>query len=143
MRNYNNYINGEWTPAAGGETFESKNPANGETVALVARSGREDVDRAVRAARDAYPKWRKYPAPKRGEILYRVGQLLIERKEEIARLMTQEMGKVLAESRGDVQEGIDMAFYVAGEGRRLFGVTTPSEMPNTFQMAVRDPIGVV
>jgi aldehyde dehydrogenase (NAD+) len=143
MRQYGNYIGGEWTPAATGETFESTNPATGETVATVAKSGREDVDRAVRVAREAHVKWRKYPAPKRGEILYRVGQLLIERKEEIARLMTQEMGKVLAEARGDVQEGIDMAFYVAGEGRRMFGVTTPSEMPEKFQMAVRDPIGVV
>ncbi len=143
MREYSNYIGGEWTPAATGQTFESRNPATGETVATVARSGREDVDRAVKVAREAYAKWRKYPVPKRGEILYKVGALLIERKEEIACLMTQEMGKVLAEARGDVQEGIDMAFYVAGEGRRMFGVTTPSEMPDKFQMAVRDPIGVV
>ncbi len=143
MREYTNYINGEWVPPSSGRTLESRNPATGETVATVARSGREDVDRAVAVAREAYKKWRKYPAPKRGEILYRVGQLLMERKEDIARLMTQEMGKVLAEARGDVQEGIDMAFYVAGEGRRLFGVTTPSEMPDKFQMAVRDPVGVV
>ncbi|MDQ3856725.1 MAG: aldehyde dehydrogenase family protein [Chloroflexota bacterium] len=143
MREYYNYIQGEWVPAASGETLESKNPATGETVATVASSGPQDVDRAVQVAREAFRKWRKYPAPRRGEVLYRVGQLLLDRKEELARLMTQEMGKVLAEARGDVQEGIDMAFYVAGEGRRMFGVTTPSEMPDKFQMAVRDPIGVV
>ncbi len=143
MSEYKNYINGEWVPASSGQTFETKNPATGETIATVARSGHEDVDRAVAVAAETFKKWRTYPAPKRGEILYRVGQLLAERKEEIARLMTQEMGKVLAEARGDVQEGIDMAFYVAGEGRRLFGVTTPSEMPDKFQMATRDPVGVV
>jgi aldehyde dehydrogenase (NAD+) len=143
MKEYGNYIQGEWTPASGGRSFESKNPATGETVAIVAQSGPEDVDRAVSVARETFRKWRLHPAPRRGEILYRVGQLLIERKEELAQLMTREMGKVLAEARGDVQEGIDMAFYVAGEGRRMFGVTTPSEMPSKFQMAVRDPIGVV
>ena len=143
MREYANFIQGEWVPAGSGRIIESTNPATGETVATVAGSGREDVDRAVSAARERFKTWRKVPAPKRGEVLYRVGQLLMDRKEEIARLMTQEMGKVLAEARGDVQEGIDMAFYTAGEGRRMFGVTTPSEMPEKFQMAVRDPIGVV
>ncbi len=143
MGEIQNYIGGRWVPASTGRTFEDLNPATGETVATVAASSSEDVDRAVRAARSAFEQWRKYPAPKRGEILYAVGQLLKERKEQIARLMTQEMGKVLLEARGDVQEGIDMAFYVAGEGRRLFGVTTPSEMPDKFQMAVRDPVGVV
>lgn len=143
MSEVRNYINGKWIPARSGNTFKNINPATGQLVAEVASSAEEDVYEAVAAARAAFDKWRKYPAPKRGEILYRVGQLLRERKEDIARLMTQEMGKVLVEARGDVQEGIDMAFYVAGEGRRLFGVTTPSEMPDKFQMAVRDPIGVV
>jgi len=143
MREYMNYIDGKWVPSSTGETFKSINPANGEVVAVLAKSSREDVDKAVQAARRAFDKWRLYPAPRRGEILYEVGRILKERKEDLARLMTQEMGKVLTEARGDVQEGIDMAFYVGGEGRRLFGVTTPSEMPNKFQMAVRDPVGVV
>lgn len=143
MRSYQNFIGGEWVPSVSGGTFQSTNPATGEVIATIARSGQEDVDRAVESARRAFETWRKYPAPKRGEILYTVGQLMKERKEELARLMTQEMGKVLAEARGDVQEGIDMAFYVGGEGRRLFGVTTPSELADKFQMAVRDPIGVV
>jgi len=99
------------------------------------------VERAVGAARDAYPKWRALPAPKRGEILFRAAELLVRRKEELARDMTREMGKVLAETRGDVQEAIDMTYYMAGEGRRQFGQTTPSELPNKFQMSVRMPVG--
>ena len=138
-----NYINGKWIPARSGATFESYNPANGKLLGRLASSNRDDVEVAVTAARRAFETWRKYPAPRRGEILYRVGALLAERKESIARLMTQEMGKVLDEARGDVQEGIDMAFYMAGEGRRQFGHTAPSEMFDKFQMAVRDPIGVV
>ncbi len=138
-----NYIDGRWMEGRGGGTFESLNPANGEVVGVLTRSSAADVDDAVEAAARAFPRWRLYPAPRRGEILFRAGQLLIERKAELARLMTREMGKVLAETEGDVQEGIDMTFFMAGEGRRLYGHTTPSEMPNKFQMAVRDPIGVV
>ncbi len=138
-----NYINGEWIAAEGGRTFESFNPANNQVLGTIAKSSVNDVNKAVTSARAAFKNWRLYPAPRRGEILFRVGQLLAERKEEIARLLTMEMGKVLTEARGDVQEGIDMAFYMGGEGRRQFGMTTPSEMPNKFQMAVRDPIGVV
>jgi alpha-ketoglutaric semialdehyde dehydrogenase len=138
-----NYINGKWVDALSGQTFNSINPATEEVVAPVARSGAEDVSVAVEAAKKAYHSWRLTPAPRRGEILYRVGQLLIERKEEIARLMTMEMGKVLAEARGDVQEAIDMAFYMGGEGRRLLGYTAPVEMPNKFGMALRDSVGVV
>ncbi|MCH6546672.1 MAG: aldehyde dehydrogenase family protein, partial [Deltaproteobacteria bacterium] len=104
--------------------------------------GPEDVHRAVSAAKKAFPKWRLVPAPKRGAILQRVGELLRERKEEIARTMTREMGKILKETRGDVQEGIDTAFYTAGEGRRLFGATTPSELPDKFAMSIRVPVGV-
>ncbi len=138
-----NYINGQWVPALSGETFESRNPATGELLGRVAKSGLVDADAAVQAARQAFDKWRKFPAPRRGEILFKVAQILAERKEPIARLMTQEMGKVLTEARGDVQEGIDMTYYMAGEGRRQQGFTAPSEMYDKFQMAVRDPVGVV
>lgn len=141
--NSQNYINGKWVEAEHNRTFESYNPASGQLLGRIAKSTARDVDAAVAAARAAYAKWRLYPAPRRGEILFKVGALLTERKEKIARLMTQEMGKVLTEARGDVQEGIDMAFYMGGEGRRQFGMTAPSEMSNKFQMAVRDPIGVV
>ncbi len=138
-----NYIGGEWLAARTGETFQSINPATEEVVADVARSGADDVNAAVQAAKAAYKNWRLTPAPRRGEILYRVGQLLMERKEDLARLMVQEMGKVIAEARGDVQEAIDMAFFMGGEGRRLLGYTAPVEMPNKFGMALRDSVGVV
>jgi aldehyde dehydrogenase (NAD+) len=138
-----NYINGKWVEAKDGRRMESYNPANGELLGTVAKSSAADVEEAVQAARKAFATWRKYPAPRRGEILYKVGELLKERKEAIARLMTMEMGKVLTETRGDVQEGIDMAYYMGGEGRRQFGLTAPSEMFDKFQMAVRDPVGVV
>lgn len=138
-----NFIGGQWTPARSGATFESINPATEEVVAPVTRSDAEDVAAAVAAAKKAYQGWRLVPAPRRGEILYRVGQLLIERKEYLAELMVQEMGKVIAEARGDVQEAIDMAFYMGGEGRRLLGYTAPVELPNKFGMAIRDSVGVV
>jgi acyl-CoA reductase-like NAD-dependent aldehyde dehydrogenase len=140
---YQNYIGGEWVDAAGGETFESVSPADGETLGTFPKSGPEDVDRAVEAAKAAYEEWRLVPAPRRGEILFRFGQLLAEQKDELAQLMTREMGKVLPEAGGDVQEAIDMSFYMAGEGRRLFGQTTPSELRDKFNMSVRMPIGVV
>lgn len=138
-----NFIGGEWVAAKSGATFDSINPATEEVVAPVVRSGAEDVEAAIAAAKKAYASWRLVPAPRRGEILFRVGQLLMERKEQIAQLMTQEMGKVIAEARGDTQEAIDMAFYMGGEGRRLLGYTAPVEMPNKFGMAQRDPVGVV
>ncbi|HEX8033807.1 MAG TPA: aldehyde dehydrogenase family protein [Ktedonobacterales bacterium] len=140
---YRNYIGGEWLAAASGQTSENYDPANGELVGRFPRSGQVDVDRAVAAAKAAFDGWRRTPAPKRGEILFRVGQLLSERKEEIARILTREMGKVLVEARGDVQEGIDMAYYMAGEGRRLMGAVVPSELPNKAAYGVREPIGVV
>lgn len=143
MKVYQNHIDGRWVDAASGETFESTNPATGEVLGQVARSGREDVDRAVQAARRAFERWRLVPAPDRGEILFRAAEIMVRRKEELARLMTQEMGKVLAEARGDVQEGIDMTYFMAGEGRRLQGHTVPSELKEKFAMSVRDPIGVV
>jgi alpha-ketoglutaric semialdehyde dehydrogenase len=142
-RIFKNYIGGEWVDAAGTETFESTNPASGETIGVFPRSTPEDVDRAVEAAKEAYERWRLLPAPKRAEILFRVGQRFIDKKDELTELMVQEMGKVRAEAGGDVQEAIDMTFYMAGEGRRLFGHTTPSEMPDKFQMSVRMPVGVV
>jgi alpha-ketoglutaric semialdehyde dehydrogenase len=138
-----NFIGGEWLPAASGRTIEDRNPADvDDVVGVFPGSGREDVDAAVAAARKAYPAWRDTPAPRRAEILYNAGAILTRDKEKLARLMTREMGKVLAETRGDVQEAIDMAFLAAGEGRRLFGFTTPSELPNKFAMCVRQPIGV-
>ncbi len=140
---YANFINGKWQPAASGETFENRDPANGELIGTFPRSGAADVEAAVAAARAAFDGWRLTPAPKRGEILYRVGHILQERKEDLARAMTREMGKVLMETRGDVQEGIDMAYYMAGEGRRLFGAVVPAELPNKAAMGVRDPLGVI
>jgi alpha-ketoglutaric semialdehyde dehydrogenase len=142
-KTYRNYIGGDWVDSASGETFESRNPATGEVVGSFPKSSGDDVDRAVEAAKDAYERWRLVPAPKRAEILFRVGQRFIDKKDELTELMVQEMGKVRAEAGGDVQEAIDMTYYMAGEGRRLFGQTTPSEMPDKFQMSVRMPIGVV
>jgi aldehyde dehydrogenase (NAD+) len=140
---FGNYIDGGWTPAASGKAFENRNPADtSELVGRFADSGPEDVERAVAAAKAAYPKWKALPAPKRGEILYRAAELLVKEKEGHARDMTREMGKVLDETRGDVQEAIDMTYYMAGEGRRQFGQTTPSEMPDKFQMSVRQPVGI-
>jgi aldehyde dehydrogenase (NAD+) len=143
MAQYKNYINGRWVDARDGGEFDRQNPATGETIGTFARSTRADVVAAVEAARDAFTKWRLYPAPKRGEILFQAAQLLVERKEQLAREMTEEMGKVIAEARGDVQEGIDMTFYMAGEGRRQWGQTVPAELPNKWAMSVRKPLGVV
>lgn len=142
-KTFQNYIAGEWCEAASGETFESTSPANGEAIGTFPLSGEEDVNRAVAAAKAAFEEWRLVPAPRRGEILFRFGQLLTDEKEDLAQLMAREMGKVLAEARGDVQEAVDMAYYMGGEGRRLFGQTTPSELKDKFQMSVRMPIGVV
>lgn len=138
-----NYIGGKWVEASSGETFATINPATEAVIAHAPKSGPEDVDAAVQAAAAAYKNWRLTPAPRRGEILFRVAHLMTERKEDLARLMTQEMGKIIAETRGDVQEAIDMAYYMGGEGRRLQGYTAPVEMPNKFGMALRDPVGVV
>jgi len=142
-KTYRNYIGGEWVDATGDETFESTNPATGELIGVFPKSTIEDTDRAVEAAKAAYESWRLVPAPKRAEILFRVAQSFVEHKDELTELMVQEMGKVRAEAGGDVQEAIDMTYYMAGEGRRMFGQTTPSEMPDKFQMSVRLPVGVV
>ena len=138
-----NYIDGRWTDAAGGEGFEDVDPATGEVIATATKSAKADVDRAVDAAGRAFDAWRLFPAPKRGEILYRAGELMLQRKDDLAREMTTEMGKVLAEARGDVQEGIDMTYYTAGEGRRQFGDVVPAELPNKWAMSMRAPLGVV
>jgi acyl-CoA reductase-like NAD-dependent aldehyde dehydrogenase len=142
-KTFQNYIGGEWVDAASGETFETLTPATGEPLGSFPRSTAEDVDRAVAAAKAAYADWRLTPAPERAQVLYRFADLLTEEKEPLAELMSREMGKVIAEARGDVQEAIDMSLYMAGEGRRLFGHTTPSELRDKFQMSVRMPIGVV
>src|SRR5579884_2814968 len=140
---FRNFIGGEWVDAASGETFESTSPATGETIGIFPRSGSEDVDRAVAVAKEAFADWRLVPAPKRGEILFRLARLLEEHKPQLTDLMTREMGKVKAEAGGDVQEAIDITYYMAGEGRRLFGQTTPSELRDKWNMSVRQPIGVV
>ena len=138
-----NYIGGSWVEARSGETFENRNPADrDELIGTFPRSDESDVARAVDAARDAFRSWRKVPAPRRAECRQRVGEILVERKESIARDMTREMGKVLIETRGDVQEGIDTAFYAFGEGRRLFTETVPSELPKKFATTSRMPVGV-
>jgi alpha-ketoglutaric semialdehyde dehydrogenase len=140
---FRHFIAGEWVDSVAGETFESRNPADAtEVIGKFQQGTKADVAMAVKAADTAFPGWRATPAPKRGEILYRFGSLMAEHKERLARAMTREMGKVLAESRGDVQEGIDIAFLMAGEGRRMSGETVPSELPDKWAMSVRQPIGV-
>ena len=138
-----NFIGGQWVESKSGETFETYNPANEELIASAVKSNAQDVADAVATAKQAYNDWRLMPAPRRGEILYTVARILEERKEELATLMTQEMGKILAETKGDVQEAIDMAYFMGGEGRRLKGYTSPVEMPNKFGMALRDSVGVI
>ncbi len=140
---FKNFINGAWVESSAGETFENRNPANHEeVVGVFQKSSRDDAHRAIEAAAEAYKSWRLVPAPKRGEILFRIGARLAREKESLARDMTREMGKIIHETRGDVQEAIDMTFYMAGEGRRMFGQTTPSEMVSKFDMTVRQPLGV-
>src|SRR5258708_1199172 len=141
---YKNLIGGEWVASRSGQAFENLNPADtSDVVGIFQRSDSRDIDDAVAAAKRAWEQWRLVPAPKRAEIIFRCGEILQQRKEEYSQQMTREMGKVLKETRGDVQEAIDTAYFMAGEGRRLFGATVPSELPNKFAMALRVPIGVV
>jgi len=143
MTRFLNYIGGTWVPAKSGKTYPDRNPADLEdVVGEFPASDAADVDAAVAAAKKAFDGWRRTPAPRRGEIVFKAGELLIRRKEEIARAMTREMGKVLKEARGDVQEGVDTAFLHAGEGRRLHGFSAPSELPSKSGWTVRAPIGV-
>src|SRR5881409_4480093 len=140
---FRHFIAGEWCDSTSGATFESHNPADTRDVIGRFQQGTPaDVAMAIRAAADAGAMWKATPAPKRGEILYRFGALMAEHKERLSRAMTREMGKVIAEARGDVQEGIDIAFLMAGEGRRMFGDTVPSELPDKWAMSIRQPIGV-
>ena len=138
---FQNYIDGKWV--GGKNKFQTINPATEELLAEVSQAENSDVDAAVEAATGAFNSWRLTPAPIRGELLFKIGDILKQKKEELSRLLTQDMGKVIAEARGDVQEAIDMAYFMGGEGRRLLGYTAPVEMPNKFGMAVRDPAGVV
>ncbi|MGH9422954.1 MAG: aldehyde dehydrogenase family protein, partial [Thermoanaerobaculia bacterium] len=136
-------IGGEWRPAESGATFESRNPADRrDLIGHFAASGAADVAAAIRSAEEALPAWRLMPAPKRGEIMYAFGALLAQHKERLAQALTREMGKVLTEARGDVQEGVDIAYLMAGEGRRMFGDTVPSELPDKWAMSIRQPVGI-
>jgi acyl-CoA reductase-like NAD-dependent aldehyde dehydrogenase len=140
---YHNFIDGQWVPSVSGELFENRNPARAaDLIGLFQQSTAADAERGVEAARRAYALWRLVPAPRRAEILFRAAQMLADRKEALARDMTREMGKVLDETRGDVQEAVDMTFFMAGEGRRQYGQTVPSELRDKFAMSVRQPLGV-
>ncbi|MFN0120504.1 MAG: aldehyde dehydrogenase family protein [Blastocatellia bacterium] len=140
---YNNLIAGRQVPPADGGMLENRNPADTrDLIGMFPASTQADVDAAMAAARAAAPAWKRTPAPRRAEILYRLGQLLLGRKAQYTHDMTREMGKVLKEAGGDVQEAIDMTFYTAGEGRRLHGYTSPSELPDKMAMCVRQPVGV-
>ena len=140
---YQNYIDGKWSSSPSGQTFENRNPARtDDLIGVFQQSTRVDVEAALAAASRAYESWRLVPAPKRAEILFRAAQIITQRKDVFAHDMTREMGKVLSEARGDVQEAIDMTFYMAGEGRRMFGQTVPSELRNKFAMSIRQPLGV-
>ncbi|HVF29629.1 MAG TPA: aldehyde dehydrogenase family protein [Pyrinomonadaceae bacterium] len=142
-KTYFNYIGGEWVKSSSGEWFDNVNPADtSDIVGRFPKSNSDDVDNAVEAARNAATKWRRTPAPKRAELLFTLGEILRENKEQYTHDMTREMGKVVKEAGGDVQEAIDCTYYTAGEGRRLHGFTTPAEMPNKFAMCVRQPVGI-
>ncbi|HEV3029513.1 MAG TPA: aldehyde dehydrogenase family protein, partial [Planctomycetota bacterium] len=143
MTTFKNFVGGKWVASRTGKSFPNRNPADqSDVIGEFPSSDARDVDAAVQAARKAYDGWRRTPAPKRGELIFKVGEILTRRKEEIARAMTREMGKVLKETRGDVQEGIDTAVVHGAEGRRLHGFSAPSELPNKAGWTVRAPIGV-
>lgn len=143
MENFKNFINGQWSPAISGKTFKNINPADkNDIIGEFAMSDKADVDAAVAAAREAFKKWKKVPAPQRGDIMKKAGDIFVRRKEELARIMTREMGKPVFETKGDVQEAIDTAYYAGSETRRLFGYTAPSELPNKMNLSFRYPVGV-
>jgi aldehyde dehydrogenase (NAD+) len=143
VKSFHNYIGGKWVPSESGEVFENINPANTrDVIGRFPLSTQEDVNAAVNAAQEAFPRWKKMPAPRRAEILFKLGEILMRDKERFTQDMTREMGKVLKEAGGDVQEAIDCTYYTAGEGRRLHGFTTPAEMPDKFAMCVRQPVGL-
>ena len=139
-----NFINGQWVESRSGKTMERRNPANlDEVVAVVPLSTREEVREAIAAAKAAFPAWRDTPAPVRGKIIGKAAALLTEQKEEVARILTHEEGKIYKESLVEVQRAINIVEFMAGEGRRLGGQTLPSEMPNTFAYTIKQPLGVV
>src|ERR1700716_4147069 len=143
MKKFNNFIAGKWVAPESGEYFDNRNPADrDDVIGKFPLSDRRDVDRAVESATRAFAKWGRTPAPGRGGVVRGGGVFMTKRKEEIADAMTREMGKPLTETRGDVQEGIDTAYYASSEGRRLFGKTVPSELRNKWAMSYRRPIGV-
>src|SRR5947208_3644662 len=143
MKTFQNFIGGTWQAPSGGEYYENRNPAaRADVIGRFPLSGAADVENAVASAWRGFEIWRATPAPARGDVLRRIGDIMVKRKDEIADLMTREMGKPLTETRGDVQEGIDTAYYAATEGRRLFGHTVPSEMRNKWAMSFRRPIGI-
>jgi alpha-ketoglutaric semialdehyde dehydrogenase len=144
IKTFRNFIDGNWVPASSGNTCENRNPADTrELLGIFQRSGSPEVNLAVEAAHAAFRKWSRVPAPRRAELVMRAAAILERQKEAFSRDMTREMGKVLKETRGDVQEAIDTGYYFAGEGRRMYGLTTPSELPNKFAMCIRQPVGVV
>jgi acyl-CoA reductase-like NAD-dependent aldehyde dehydrogenase len=143
MKEYGLYINGEWIKSDSGKTFPTTNPATGEILATFQVGTQKDVDKAIAAAEKAFPRWKKFPPPKRGEILLKAAAIMRERKDELGELVTKEMGKVIAEGKGDGQEAIDFLEYISGEGRRLLGETTPSELPNKLCLTLKQPVGVV
>jgi aldehyde dehydrogenase (NAD+) len=143
MNTYQNYINGKWVKSKTGKTFASLNPATGKVLARFQAGDKRDVETAVRAAEKALPKWKETPAPVRAQYLFKIVELLKKNKTKLAKNMTEEMGKVLKETLGDVQEAIDLFEYMAGEGRRLFGFSTPSELPHKTAYTIWEPVGVV
>jgi aldehyde dehydrogenase (NAD+) len=144
IKTFSNFIDGKWIPASSGNTCENRNPADTrEVVGIFQRSGAAEVGLAVEAAHAAFKKWSRVPAPRRAEIIMKAATILERQKETFSRDMTREMGKILKETRGDTQEAIDTGYYFAGEGRRMYGLTTPSELPNKFAMCTRQPVGVI
>ena len=143
MTTFKSFIAGQWVESSTGEYAENRNPADTrDLIGRFPKGDATDVNRAVESAKRGFELWKRTPAPARGDILRRVGDILVRRKDELADLMTREMGKPIAETKGDVQEGIDTAYYAATEGRRLFGHTVPSELRNKWAMSFRRPIGV-
>src|SRR6266581_2260011 len=142
VQEYGLFIGGAWRKSEG-KRFETRNPATGEILATFPNATKDDVHAAVRAARDAFDKWKKTPPPRRGELLLEAARIFRRKKEELGRVVTSEMGKVIAEGRGDVQEVIDFYEYAAGEGRRMFGETVPSELPSKMCLTIRLPVGPV
>src|SRR5688572_8738412 len=139
-----NFIDGEWVESATRRTVDNVNPADTRQVlGKAVKSSKEDTNRAIDSAKRAFASWRKVPAPKRGTIIFDAMRIMSERREEMARALTCEEGKTLAEARGELAKSINLLEFIAGEARRLNGMTTPSEMPKTFAYTVRSPLGVV